>query len=196
MPEFAVNEGEHFVIEQWLQKRLLLDGISTPSCFSSDDWPVIQDPTTTSMESEFAQPVVGSPLDKIFANLAAGATTYIRQCGGSSQLNIADFRQCWREVDYDKDLALDDFPMDEALGTANETPWQRETQTKVCWQWIALPVSLMIVTVAFLLMTALQTKKRGVDAWKSSNIPIFCSGLDSKVQEKLCLHRILFRWMI
>lgn len=44
----------------------------------------------------------------------------------------------------------------------------------------------MIATVAFLLMIALQIKKRGVDAWKSSNIPIFCSGLDSNVQEKLC----------
>lgn len=132
VPEFAVNEGEHFIIEQWLQKRPLLDGIGTPSCFSSEDWPVIQDPTTTSMESEFAQPVVESPLDKIFANLAAGATTYIRQSGGSSQLNIADFRQRWREVDYDEDLALGHVPMDEALGTANETSWQRETQLKAC----------------------------------------------------------------
>lgn len=43
----------------------------------------------------------------------------------------------------------------------------------------------MLVTVAFLAITAVQTQQSGVDVWKSSDIPTFCSGLDQALQGKL-----------
>lgn len=50
---------------------------------------------------------------------------------------------------------------------------------------MTLPACLVLATVAFLVMTAVRTKKSGVDVWKSSNIPMFCSGLDQDLQRKL-----------
>lgn len=109
----------------------------------------------------------------LFSNMAAGISTFIRQSGRASQRQFAPWDP------------LNDIPQDEALGTVNGISWQSETQIRVRWQWVTLPACLVLVTVTFLAMIAVQTKKSGVNVWKSSNIPMFCSGLDQALQGKL-----------
>lgn len=55
----------------------------------------------------------------------------------------------------------------------------------VLWAWIAIPTILPILTVLFLIMTALQSRAKGLHVWKSSTVPLLCSGLYQKVQQEI-----------
>ncbi|KAJ6027236.1 hypothetical protein N7460_012053 [Penicillium canescens] len=169
-PDFIISRGSHDNIREWLRKKLQMDGVGTTICIGTG---FKFESTSTSIESELFQPLMESSPQTLFSNIAAGISTFIRQSGRASQREFASWGQ------------LDGVPQDEALGTADGLSWQNETQIRVRWQWITLPVCLVFATVAFLVVTALQTKKSGVDVWKSSNIPMFCSGLDQVFQEKL-----------
>jgi hypothetical protein len=45
----------------------------------------------------------------------------------------------------------------------------------------------MIMAAGFLVVTILQTRRSGVPLFKSSSIPLVCSGLDNEIQESLRL---------
>jgi hypothetical protein len=72
------------------------------------------------------------------------------------------------------------------------TSWKLETQIHVRWAWISLPALLLLMSTGFLGVTIFQTRRSGVNTWKSSIMPVLGSGLDWDVQEKLrdCKHSV------
>jgi hypothetical protein len=64
--------------------------------------------------------------------------------------------------------------------------WIVETQIHSRWGWISLPALVIILTVVFLAMTILQSKKRKLHAWKSSSLPLlYLSELDQNIQQDM-----------
>lgn len=61
--------------------------------------------------------------------------------------------------------------------------WFVETYVLVRWEWLALPVSLLVLTLVFLLATMRKTAKEGV--WKTSAIATLLYGLPDDMQRKI-----------
>ncbi|KAE8396437.1 hypothetical protein BDV23DRAFT_168242 [Aspergillus alliaceus] len=73
----------------------------------------------------------------------------------------------------------------EGAGRANGTSYTGQTQIRVVWAWITFPALLILLTVAFLAITAIKTKRGRLEVWKSSTIPLLCSGLDEQSQQTI-----------
>jgi hypothetical protein len=63
--------------------------------------------------------------------------------------------------------------------------WMIQTQIRVRWAWITFPAVLLVLVSFFFVTTALRSNNRKLGVWKSSNIPLLCSGLDQDVQRSL-----------
>ena len=53
-----------------------------------------------------------------------------------------------------------------------------ETYVRVMWLWIILPGVLVVAGALFLIMVIVETKKRGVDIWKDSELALLFHGLN------------------
>ena len=53
-----------------------------------------------------------------------------------------------------------------------------ETYVRVLWPWIILPGVLVVAGALFLVMVIVETKKRGVDIWKDSELALLFHGLN------------------
>jgi hypothetical protein len=63
--------------------------------------------------------------------------------------------------------------------------WMIQTQIRVRWAWITFPAVLLVLVSLLFVTTALRSNNRKLGVWKSSNIPLLCSGLDQDVQRSL-----------
>lgn len=64
------------------------------------------------------------------------------------------------------------------MGPANGTVWEMQTCVGVKWQWLALPVGLLVLTIVFLVLTIIRTRSNQARVWKSSIFAVLFSGLD------------------
>lgn len=163
---FTVEDDASKPLTQWLVDKLQFN--NTP--------PVWCSPRGTSMlekskETEFVQVLLNASIPDSFSKIAAGITKHVRS--ETSKFQESAIGSSGIEWNYS--------PLEPARGTS----WTVQTQLHVRWAWITLPVVLAILTMIFLLMTALQSRKRGLDVWKSSTIPLLYSGLNPGIQREL-----------
>ncbi|KAE8153547.1 hypothetical protein BDV25DRAFT_136840 [Aspergillus avenaceus] len=67
----------------------------------------------------------------------------------------------------------------------NGTSWVMKTQIHVRWGWIGLPTVLILLCTTHFIISALQSRKQKLQAWKMSTIPLLCSELDPHIQQML-----------
>ncbi|KAJ9608361.1 hypothetical protein H2200_007349 [Cladophialophora chaetospira] len=60
---------------------------------------------------------------------------------------------------------------------------QSLTILKVRWEWITLPIFLIVVSIIFFLGSIWETKHLGIPIWKSSVLPVLCHGLEDPVRK-------------
>jgi hypothetical protein len=167
----------------WLAKKLNVNSLSSINCTAEDDSKI--------SVTDFTETMAYFPVNRFFKNLAAGMTISVRRSGRASQQNMLQFAQ-YPSADSDGESAYKigsayNAPLDEGLGVVNGTSYRLETQIEVRWAWVAFPAVLMIMAAGFLVVTILQTRRSGVPLFKSSSIPLVCSGLDNEIQESLRL---------
>ena len=68
-------------------------------------------------------------------------------------------------------------------GPASGVAWKIETVIEVRWAWMALPLSLVLLTVVFLVAAMLQSAHQQV--WKSSSLALLFHGLGNDVRSRL-----------
>lgn len=151
----------------WLVDKLQFNNTPNSWCNSQNAFTIDGEPK----ENEFFRTILNAPLSDSFDKIAAGMTKHVR----SGQIRVQSF--------YFEDAgAMFSYPKVEP---ARGISWTVQTQLHVRWAWIILPALLIILTIIFLIMTALQSRRRRLDIWKSSNIPLLCSGLDPNIQQKI-----------
>ncbi|KAI9734350.1 MAG: hypothetical protein M1834_002456 [Cirrosporium novae-zelandiae] len=109
-----------------------------------------------------------SDISQLFSNLAKSMTRNIR------------------EVDWNTQTWGDGWigPIAGA-GTANGTAWTFEVYIHVRWPWLILPVTLVGLTILFLVLTILETMRSKAMVWKSSPLPYLSHGLDEADAQSL-----------
>ncbi|KAL4997551.1 hypothetical protein BDV10DRAFT_201811 [Aspergillus recurvatus] len=110
-------------------------------------------------ENDFISFFKDQPLPELFNRMAAAITTYIRSANKTISVSGTE--------------------------PAHGTSWAVQTQLHTHWAWITLPAILIILTIVFLVITALQSKNRDLEVWKSSTLPLLCSGLGLDFQREL-----------
>ena len=65
-----------------------------------------------------------------------------------------------------------------------------ETYIRVLWLWIILPGVLVVAGALFLIMGIVETKRRGVDIWKDSELALLFHGLNEGNEGFTGLHKI------
>lgn len=76
------------------------------------------------------------------------------------------------------------------VDAVNGTVWINETQVRVAWPWLTLPILLVAGSTAFLIIAILQgrrqaAKLRHVDIWKNNALALLYHGLDKATLETL-----------
>ncbi|KAI9738733.1 MAG: hypothetical protein M1834_008238 [Cirrosporium novae-zelandiae] len=71
-------------------------------------------------------------------------------------------------------------------GGANSTgtAWKTETYIHIRWQWLILPVSLLMLSLVFLIITMLVSNKQNIPVWKSSQLALLFHGLTPEYRAK------------
>lgn len=162
---FTVYSFATETLNEWLVDKLQFNNTPQIWCDSRNDL-VMKEPK----ENEFLQIILNAPLSDSFEKIAAGMTKHVR---GEQR----------RVQSYHGNFARNfSYP---AIEPAHGTSWTVQTQLHVRWTWIILPVLLIILTIIFLTMTALQSRRRRLDIWKSSTIPLLCSQLHPNIQQKI-----------
>ena len=150
----------------WLVDKLQFN--NTPNSWCNSIKGIITD--GESKENEFYRIILNAPLSDSFNKIAAGMTKHVR----SAQRRVQAY--------HENSGTLFSYPV---IGLAHGTSWTVQTQLHVRWAWIILPAMLIILTMIFLIMIALQSRHRRLDTWKSSTISLLCSGLDPNIQQKI-----------
>lgn len=161
---FSVMDA--FSLTGWLVDKLQFNNTPNSWCNSHNAFTVDGE----SKENEFFRIILNAPLSDSFGKIAAGMTKHVR----SAQRRVQAY--------HENSATLFSYPV---IGPARGTSWTVQTQLHVRWAWIILPALLIILTIIFLIMTALQSRHRRLDTWKSSTIPLLCSGLDPNIQQKI-----------
>ncbi|KAL9617319.1 MAG: hypothetical protein Q9160_007899 [Pyrenula sp. 1 TL-2023] len=109
-------------------------------------------------------------VDGQFKDLADSMTAYIRQNKASAN-----------EGEGARFDALQDQKSTHARGRVFAT----ETCIDVRWQFLALPITLIVMSAIFILAMILMTvRKDRTHAWKSSSLALLFSGLDDATRQK------------
>ena len=69
--------------------------------------------------------------------------------------------------------------MAHSKNTANGTVLSAKVYVSVNWLWIILPAALVVLSVAFQLLTILTNKRQRLQLWKTSLLAVLFHGLDS-----------------
>lgn len=117
--------------------------------------------------SDFQYTVLHNDLTDIFKAIEDAVTSRIRQWDWNSQSDSSPR-----------------LPV-EGTGAVNGTSFMVETQIHVKWAWIVLPCSLLVMTMIFMGITAWNTRRMGLEVWKSSPTALICSGLDEDIQQEV-----------
>ncbi|KAL2814508.1 hypothetical protein BDW59DRAFT_176440 [Aspergillus cavernicola] len=164
--KFTLYAETSLGIQSWLRNKMETGNIPESECLNGGR-PAMSSPLRP--PTEFLRPMLRSRLNDVFQNLAAAMTTRVRQLDWSAQNEKPSAR----------------FGPLEGVGVANGTSFAMETQIKVQWAWIVLPSLLFVLTALFLGITMLETKQKGLRAWKSSPTAAICSGLDENTQQQV-----------
>lgn len=152
----TVNVTASNTITNWFNNKMIYN----------NSWPAYCEPDGTFDSinvqggSEFTQPMLEYSISDLIDGLAMGITAHVRKTN----------------------LSVDHTP---GVEPAHGTSWTVQTVVQVRWAWITLPAVLIILTVVFLVLAALESRTRGVEIWKSSTVPLLCSGLDQSLQQEL-----------
>lgn len=85
--------------------------------------------------------------------------------------------------------------LDESDATINSTISNAANIAAVKWQWITLPVTVVLLSVIFLVITILVSRRQKLLAlWKSTVIPLLYHGLDGRVAIPDGIMRPLVGW--
>lgn len=117
-------------------------------------------PVPMNDSSDFEEPMLRQNLTDVFRSLANGTTIRVRQLDWSAQNDT------------------DGIARGEGIGAANGTSFKMETQIHVKWAWTALPSFLLVMTILSTGITVRNTKRMGLEAWKSSPTALICSARD------------------
>ncbi|OJJ31659.1 hypothetical protein ASPWEDRAFT_176721 [Aspergillus wentii DTO 134E9] len=161
---YVVHRDTSLTLSDWLMNRLQFNNTFSYTCMDG----AYISRGTSSFRNEFLQPLLDSPIPDLFAQIAAGMSTHVRKANQTAYLPSTGF-----------------YESSNGAPPAQGTSWTVETQIHVRWGWITLPVLLILFTMIFLVMTAVQSKIHKVDIWKSSTAPLLCSGLDHNLQERM-----------
>lgn len=156
---FGIDLSTTKFIEDWLKRKMIMTNMRVNFC--DDMYPVDGEST-----SEFDQPLLHQGLTNIFKSLANAITIRVREWDWTAQHNLG-------------------IPSLGVIGAANGTSLVKETQIHVKWPWIVLPSLLLMMTMVFMGVTVWNTKRMGLEAWKSSPTALVCSGLDDDIQQEI-----------
>ncbi|RFU29032.1 hypothetical protein B7463_g7324, partial [Scytalidium lignicola] len=120
--------------------------------------------------SDFIEAIYGvswtmDSLDTWISNLATSITNEIRQDGDTSLTSNATLA-------------------DEAARYAG-TAYVTEIYMHVRWGWLAFPSSMLILAAVFLLASIVQSKRRGIQAWKSDPLAFMFMNTDERLMESV-----------
>lgn len=78
--------------------------------------------------------------------------------------------------------SLTKLTLDESDATINGKISDAANIVAVKWQWITLPVTVVLLSVVFLVITILVSRRqKQLALWKSSVLPLLYHGLDERV---------------
>lgn len=63
------------------------------------------------------------------------------------------------------------------------TAYRESLLVQVRWEWLSLPVALVLFSVVFLVVIILKTRSVGLMAWKGSALALLFSGVDEELKE-------------
>lgn len=164
---FTIEERSSNGLSRWLAEKLQFS-IGSNYCVETYETEV----DFTEQGSDFVPFLENHGLPELVSRIAEGITAYIRS---ANETVFVPYKQ---EVDT---YTLSTDGTQPAHGTA----WAVQTQLYVHWAWITLPAVLIILTIVFLITTALQSRNRSLEVWKSSTLPLLCSGLGLEFQQEL-----------
>ena len=82
-------------------------------------------------------------------------------------------------IDRSNSKFADQYTTD--LGVQSVAPgetWVTSTVVRVRWEWLALPISLLVISIIFLIWTVLLTHRYQVPLWKSSLLATLYNGME------------------
>ena len=128
-------------------------------------------------------------LNSTFANISEALTTYIRQGGEKDHSDPATgmvlHSQTCLEVRWGKSPSR---PSQIPRNFSNNHV--HETNTEVSAAWLALPTTLVLLTLTFFISMMIQTRRTQI--WKSSPLALPCHGLEAhdKLQDSVLVGHI------
>lgn len=72
--------------------------------------------------------------------------------------------------------------------SAHGVAYAAQTFVSVQWEWIILPVSLLILTLAFVALTVAQSVEKEIPLWKSNSMPSLVYSLDETTSQSISGH--------
>jgi hypothetical protein len=63
------------------------------------------------------------------------------------------------------------------------TAYREVVLVDVRWAWLLLPVAPVLCSIVFLILSILQTRSSGVNAWKSSTLALLFSNVESNLKD-------------
>jgi hypothetical protein len=100
----------------------------------------------------------------VMANLAKSMTTYMRS------------RNETEESDVYKTYQANMRPQIREVGTVRGTSHDLRIYVAVRWSWLAFSGVILVLTVLFFVMVAVQSASNGVGVWKSSPLALLFHG--------------------
>ncbi|KAI9375119.1 hypothetical protein BJX61DRAFT_540144 [Aspergillus egyptiacus] len=166
---FTINFDSSDRIARWLRGKMEMTNSVIPFHCDNESFAIMGPPDVT----EFSPLLESYGLKEIFRRISMGMSARIRQLDSAAQYKTPT------------DPFAGDFGPVEGIGPVDGTFWKLEPQIQVRWAWVAFPATLLTLTMMFLLVTILQTKRGRLDVWKSSPTPLLCSGLDEEIQRNV-----------
>lgn len=84
--------------------------------------------------------------------------------------------------------SLTNWALERSPKKTDGTSWVSEVYVQVHWPWMALPAAINVLSIIFLISTALITRSRDHRLWKTSTLSILYHGLD----ESLLRHKEVY----
>lgn len=73
------------------------------------------------------------------------------------------------------------------IATIGGTAWKQETHVNLRWEWMTLPLALLIFSLVFLITTVIQSSKESnkIGIWKTSALAVLFNGLGDEIQDTI-----------
>lgn len=162
-------------LSQWLADLMTL---SNSEAYSLDDGLLTSGPSDLVNASSGAWDRFtifrGANDEPVFANIAKSMTRHVRSVSLEEQTT--------------SDLTQYLMPNMTGVGPALGTEQVEYIYISVRWAWVTLSVALVGLCITLLILTTMDARRNGVEAWKSSPLPILLQGLGKEMKgEKGCM---------